>query len=118
MTAIEGDRRKQPTPAEYIRANFQSTDRIAVLVRNRKRSETIQRIATVDKVAWKERKAITSIQIPNFSTNKITVPTHEEIVCLGTKSTNCEQLHEVEELTMNVAADLSDQLISGHGPTR
>jgi RepB DNA-primase from phage plasmid len=51
MTTIEGDRRKQPTPAEYIRANFQSTDRVAVLVRNRKRGETIQRIATVDKIA-------------------------------------------------------------------
>jgi hypothetical protein len=41
---------KQPTPAEYIRANFQSTDRIAVLVRNRNRGETIQRITSVDKV--------------------------------------------------------------------
>ena len=51
MTTHESDRKKQPTPAEYIRANFQSTDRIAVLVRNRKRGETIQRIAMVDKVA-------------------------------------------------------------------
>ena len=50
MTTLEGDRKK-PTPAEYIRANFQSTDRIAVLIRNRKRGETIQRIATVEKVA-------------------------------------------------------------------
>jgi len=44
MTALESDRTQQPAPAEYIRANFQSTDRIVVLVRNRKRSETIQRI--------------------------------------------------------------------------
>jgi hypothetical protein len=51
MTALESDRKKQPTPAEYIRSNFQATDRIAVLVRNRTRGETIQRIAMVDKVA-------------------------------------------------------------------
>jgi hypothetical protein len=51
MTTPESNSKKQPTPAEYIRANFQSTDRIAVLVRNRKRGETIQRITTVDKVA-------------------------------------------------------------------
>ena len=51
MTTLEADSRKQPTPAEYIRANFQPSDRIAVLVRNRKRGETIQRISTADKVA-------------------------------------------------------------------
>jgi RepB DNA-primase from phage plasmid len=51
MTAFESNGKKQPTPAEYIRANFQSTDRIAVLVRNRKRGETLQRITTIDKVA-------------------------------------------------------------------
>jgi hypothetical protein len=51
MTTPESDRKEQPTPAEYIRANFQPSDRIAVLVRNRKRGETIQRIAAVDRVA-------------------------------------------------------------------
>jgi hypothetical protein len=51
MTTPESDRKKQPTPAEYIRANFQPSDRIAVLVRNRKRGATIQRIAAVDRVA-------------------------------------------------------------------
>jgi hypothetical protein len=50
MTTPDSNSKKQPTPAEYIRANFQPTDRIAVLVRNRKRDETIQRIATIDKV--------------------------------------------------------------------
>jgi hypothetical protein len=43
--------RKPLTPAEYIRANFESSDRIAVLVRNAKRSETTQRISTTAKVA-------------------------------------------------------------------
>jgi hypothetical protein len=38
------------TPAEYIRANFESSDRIAILVRNAKRSETTQRISTTAKV--------------------------------------------------------------------
>jgi RepB DNA-primase N-terminal domain len=38
------------TPAEYIRANFELTDRIAVLVRNAKRGETTQRISTTAKI--------------------------------------------------------------------
>lgn len=51
MTNFETEGKKQPSPAEYIRANFHPTDRIAVLVRNSKRGETIQRISTVDKIA-------------------------------------------------------------------
>jgi hypothetical protein len=39
------------TPANYIRDNFQPSDRIAVLVRNAKRGETTQRISTAEKVA-------------------------------------------------------------------
>jgi RepB DNA-primase from phage plasmid len=50
MTISEPDNEKQLTPAEYIRANFLPSDRVAVLVRNRKRGETIQRISTVDKI--------------------------------------------------------------------
>jgi len=50
MTNLETDGRKQPSPAEYIRASFHPTDRIAILVRNRERGETIQRISTVDRV--------------------------------------------------------------------
>ena len=42
--------RKPITPAEYIRANFRSTDRIAILVRNAKCRETTQRISTTAKV--------------------------------------------------------------------
>jgi hypothetical protein len=38
------------TPAEYIRANFASSDRIALLVRNAKRGETTQRTSTVAKI--------------------------------------------------------------------
>ena len=37
-------------PTEYIRANFEFSDRIAILVRNAKRGETTQRISTVAKV--------------------------------------------------------------------
>jgi hypothetical protein len=51
MSTLEPDDMQHLTPAEYIRANFQLSDRIAVLVRNRKRAETIQRISSVDKVA-------------------------------------------------------------------
>jgi RepB DNA-primase from phage plasmid len=43
--------RKPITPAEYIRANFRSTDRIAILVRNAKCRETTQRISTAAQVA-------------------------------------------------------------------
>jgi RepB DNA-primase from phage plasmid len=50
MTAPGLNDKKRMTAAEYIRANFEPSDRIAVLVRNRKRGETIQRISTVDKV--------------------------------------------------------------------
>ena len=38
------------SPAEYIHTNFESSDRIAVLVRNTKHGETIQRISTTAKV--------------------------------------------------------------------
>jgi hypothetical protein len=41
---------EQLSPGEYIRANFDGGDRIAVLLRNAKRGETIQRISTVDKI--------------------------------------------------------------------
>jgi hypothetical protein len=51
MTTLEGDNKKEATPTEYIRANFQPSDRIAVLVRNRERGEIIQRISTADRVA-------------------------------------------------------------------
>lgn len=37
--------------AEYIRANFDPRDRIAILVRNGKRRETLQRISTAERIA-------------------------------------------------------------------
>jgi RepB DNA-primase from phage plasmid len=43
--------RTKVTPTDYIRDNFQPSDRIAVLVRNAKRGETTQRISTADKIA-------------------------------------------------------------------
>jgi len=51
VTDLENQLPRKPiTPAEYIRANFRSTDRIAILVRNAKCSETTQRISTTAKV--------------------------------------------------------------------
>jgi len=51
VTDLENQLHRKPiTPAEYIRANFASTDRIAILVRNAKRGETTQRISTSTKV--------------------------------------------------------------------
>jgi hypothetical protein len=39
------------SPTEYICANYESRDRIAVLVRNARRRETTQRISTIAKIA-------------------------------------------------------------------
>ena len=50
MTMLEGISEKHPTAEEYIRTSFEPSDRIAILVRNRKRGGTIQRITTVEKV--------------------------------------------------------------------
>jgi len=48
---LENELQRKPiTPAEYIRSNFEKTDRIAILVRNAKRGETTQRISTAAKV--------------------------------------------------------------------
>ena len=46
MTAEEKENKKNISAAEYIRTTFHSSDRLAVLVRNRSRGETIQRITT------------------------------------------------------------------------
>ena len=46
MTAEEKGNKKSIFAAEYIRATFHSSDRLAVLIRNRSRGETIQRITT------------------------------------------------------------------------
>ena len=51
MNTLEPEDKEHFAAAEYIRANFQPSDRIAVLVRNCKRGETIQRISTAEKVA-------------------------------------------------------------------
>jgi hypothetical protein len=39
------------TSADYIRANFEPSERIAVLLRNAERRETLQRISTAEKIA-------------------------------------------------------------------
>ena len=46
MTAEEKENKKSISAPEYIRTTFHSSDRLAVLVRNRSRGETIQRITT------------------------------------------------------------------------
>lgn len=51
MSNLESELQSQAiTPANYIRANFETSDRIAILVRNPKRGETMQRISTTAKV--------------------------------------------------------------------
>jgi RepB DNA-primase from phage plasmid len=46
MTPAEKENTKDISATEYVRTNFRSSDRLAVLVRNRNRGETIQRITT------------------------------------------------------------------------
>ena len=51
MSELENGVQNQAiTPAQYIRGNFETADRIAILVRNPKRGETTQRISTTAKV--------------------------------------------------------------------
>ncbi len=45
------------TAPNYIRANFHPSDRLAVLVRNRKWGETVQRISTAEKIAGPQFQA-------------------------------------------------------------
>ncbi len=47
----EMSEKKDITAPDYIRANFHPSDRIAILVRNRMRGETVQRITTADRIA-------------------------------------------------------------------
>ncbi len=46
MTPTKQENTKGISATDYIRTNFQSSDRLAILVRNRNRGETVQRITT------------------------------------------------------------------------
>src|SRR5258708_40316753 len=46
MTPTKRENTKSISATDYIRTNFQSSDRLAILVRNRNRGETVQRITT------------------------------------------------------------------------
>jgi hypothetical protein len=51
MTPTEKETTKGLSAVEYLRTNFDASDRLAVLVRNRDRGETMQRIATSARIA-------------------------------------------------------------------
>jgi hypothetical protein len=51
MTVSENESAKNISSTEYILTNFQPSDRLAVLVRNNGRRETVQRITTAGKMA-------------------------------------------------------------------
>ena len=57
MTETENSKRSVPAASEYISDNFKPSDRIAVLVLNRNRGETTQRITTAQKAASPEFQA-------------------------------------------------------------
>lgn len=50
MTAAKDEFKHGVSPVEYLRWLFEPTDRLAILARNRERSETTQRIATAAKI--------------------------------------------------------------------
>jgi hypothetical protein len=50
VTTTEDESKHNVTPVEYVRWLFEPPDRLAVLVRNRERGETAQRIATAGKI--------------------------------------------------------------------
>jgi hypothetical protein len=50
MPSEEKSQKKDMSGPDYIRAAFQLSDRLAILVRNRKRGETLQRITTAAKI--------------------------------------------------------------------
>jgi hypothetical protein len=50
-TTAENQDKKNISAVEYVRANFRPSDRLAVLVRRHSRGETIQRIATSERIA-------------------------------------------------------------------
>jgi hypothetical protein len=51
MSAAKPGTSKPISSGDYIRLNFEPSDRIAVLLRNAQRRETIQRISTAEKIA-------------------------------------------------------------------
>ena len=51
MSAAKPGTSKPISSADYIRANFEPSDRIAVLLRNAEHCETVQRISTAEKIA-------------------------------------------------------------------
>ena len=51
MTQGDKENNKNISTTEYVLTNFQRSDRLAVLVRNRSRGETVQRITTSAKIA-------------------------------------------------------------------
>ncbi len=51
MTQGDKENNKNISTTEYVHTNFQRSDRLAVLVRNRSRGETVQRITTSAKIA-------------------------------------------------------------------
>jgi hypothetical protein len=50
MTEARGESKHGVTPVEYVRWLFEPSDRLALLVRNRDRGDTTQRIATTEKI--------------------------------------------------------------------
>lgn len=54
---MNGPDSSKPSPSEYILDNFEGTDRIALLVLNRRHAETVQRITDAGKASSPEFQA-------------------------------------------------------------
>jgi hypothetical protein len=57
VNTTEKDTSASLTASDYINGNFESSDRIAVLILNRSSRETLQRITTAQKAASPEFQA-------------------------------------------------------------
>ena len=62
MNAAENNKEFIAAAAEYILDNFEETDRIAMLVLNRRFAETVRRITSVQKAASPEFQSLASLQ--------------------------------------------------------
>ena len=61
MNAEKPDKKEIDAP-DYIRANFDPSDRLAVLVRNRRRGDTLQRISTAVRIAAPAISGLATLQ--------------------------------------------------------
>src|SRR2546427_3973040 len=105
MTTDESRNMKDISASEYIRTNFHPSDRIAVLVRNGGTGETIQRIATAERIADRKSTRLNSshsqISYAVFCLKKKKKKTKDNEIRRSVRSINirakCPEIREHEQ---------------------